>query len=170
VKLRKMVVGPVLFDQASGHGIITLKDPVENRVIPMVTGLWETFSIMNELNRITTARPNTYEMVSNLLDALDARVTDVIVDKFSDDVYFARIILVTPSGKKFVDARPSNALAVAVRAGAQIWVEESVFQGQAVPFDLGDGPSGEDAAPNDEGATDQLHDWLESVTPDDFAP
>ena len=39
-----------------------------------------------------------------------------------------------------------------------------------VPFDLGDGPSGEDAAPNDEGATDQLHDWLESVTPDDFAP
>jgi hypothetical protein len=168
-----MVVGPVLFDQLHGTGIITLKDPEHPRVIPMVTGLWETIAMLNELNRVPTERPTTYELFENLLLATGMKLREVIIDRFENETYYAVVVLEGEDGVRVVDARPSNALALAVRTGAPIWVAAEVYERQAVEFNLDPGVSDEGCGCEEEQDDSEIqapiNEWLEQIRPDDFS-
>ena len=109
--------------------ILVLRDEL-GRLLEMPIGLCEALSIELALNGAASIRPFTHDLIFALTEHLEAPVERVIIDDYSNQTYYARLILTTPDGPVSLDCRPSDAIAVALRAQAPIEATESVMLGE----------------------------------------
>lgn len=124
----EMKVTGLTIDPFTSMPIIILKDMQDKAVLPIWIGLIEASAIATELEKIQLSRPMTHDLIKNILNELSTRVTKVMVTDLSDNTFFASIVL-DHDGKEIVmDSRPSDALAVALRTKAPIFVSREVIE------------------------------------------
>ncbi len=167
--LQQMRIGTVLFDQSKGAAVVTLVEERGERVLPIFIGMWEGMAIFRELNRTPAPRPVLHDVLYNLLQGLQARIEKVVVDAARDNTYYAQIYVTRQETTMVADARPSDALALALRFQAPIYVADTVLEtaGKRADFAVGD-----EARTPPESALDQKENvraWLETLRPEDFA-
>jgi len=111
----------------SQHRLIVLKEIFGDRYLPIWIGPFEADAITLALQGVQVARPLTHDLLQNVLQALGARVEYVVVTELTDDTFYANIVLDVDDEEVIIDSRPSDAIALAVRVDAPIFVEEDVM-------------------------------------------
>lgn len=156
-ELVSMSIKGLMLDPVSNSPIVVLKDDDEKFFLPIWVGIFEANAIALQLENITTPRPMTHDLLRNLISQLDARVTRVVINDLRDSTFFAQIRLLIAGGKTLeVDARPSDAIALALRTEAPIFVAQSVLdQAQTIT------PDGEDQ-------DEKMKKWFENLSPDEM--
>jgi len=112
----------------SQHRVVILKDVDSNRYLPIWIGPCEADAITVSLQEVEVARPLTHDLLRNTLVELGARVVEIQISDLRDDVFFARIVLSVNGKTVEIDTRPSDALALAVRVNATVYVAEKVME------------------------------------------
>lgn len=167
--MQKMNIGTVLFDQSKGAAVVTLVEEQGARVLPIFIGIWEGMAIFRELNRTPSPRPVLHDILYNLLQGFQARLEKVVVDAVSENTYYAQLYVTQHDITMIADARPSDALALALKFQVPIYVADAVLEtaGKRADFAVGD-----ERHEGTEGELDKSEDvraWLENVRPEDFA-
>jgi hypothetical protein len=159
--LKEMKVAGITVDPFTNTPIVLLKDLDDKDVLPIWIGLLEASSIATALENIDTPRPMTHDLLKNILDNLHVKVLRIEVNDLKDNTYYAMLHLEVNKKKFTVDSRPSDAIAIAIRTGASIFVEESVIQ-RSAKVEL--------AQKGDKVVTDtaEWEDILENLSQDDF--
>lgn len=118
----------IIIDEKRQDQIIVLKEKNGARQFPIVIGFLEASSIKMKLSGLQVPRPMTHDLLVAAVKGLDARIEKLVIDKLVDNTFHAKLVIQAADGKlKTIDSRPSDGIAVAVRAGAQIFVEEEVL-------------------------------------------
>ncbi len=138
-------VDRVTLDTSTNRFVVILKDDVHNRWLPIVVGSNEAQAIALQLEKISPPRPLTHDLIKNILDSIKAFVTRIVVNDLRENTYYAAITVKTNGTVKEVDARPSDAIALALRVQAPIFVEESVMKRAAILEQLPEPQFGEDS-------------------------
>lgn len=152
----EMKIKGLMIDPVSNMPIIVLKDPGGETVLPIWVGIFEANAIAIQLEEIVSPRPMTHDLLKNVIQDLAARVERIEITDLKENTFFALIHLDHNGRQLSVDARPSDAMALALRAGAPIFVRESVLERS----------TGSDEAGSDE--TERLRRWLEHVDPEEL--
>ncbi len=135
-KVQCEILGLSSSPSTGGAYAILLKEVGGNRRLPIIIGAFEAQAIALEIESIKPPRPLTHDLLKNIVDNLGAIVIEVIVDELRENTFYAKIILDVSSINSEIDSRPSDAIALAVRAQAPIYVAETVMQAAAfVPTD-----------------------------------
>jgi uncharacterized protein len=138
------IVESIRVNLVTQNRVVFLKEVHGERHLPIWIGDFEAQAIAMELQGVASPRPLPYDLMKALIGDLDGRVERVLVTDLSQDVFFARIVIRLPNRTVEVDSRPSDAIALAVRTGAPILVDESVMERAGVSLD-GDGDAEDDA-------------------------
>ena len=154
----EMKIKGLMVDPTTNMPIVILKDEVEDRMLPIWVGVFEANAIALRMEAIDTPRPMTHDLLRDLIDRLHATVEKIVVNDLKDNTYFAHIHLLINGDEHVLDSRPSDAIALALRAEAPIFVEQSVLD-RAQTLD-----SSEDM-PDSE----RLRQWFENLDPEDFS-
>ncbi|MCU0643404.1 MAG: bifunctional nuclease family protein [bacterium] len=125
-------VDRVTLDTSTNRFVVILKDDVRSRWLPIVVGSTEAQAIALQLEKISPPRPLTHDLIKNLLDSIKVLVTRIVVNDLRENTYYAAISLKTNGSTKEIDARPSDAIALALRVQAPIYVEENVMKRASV--------------------------------------
>jgi hypothetical protein len=125
-------VDRVTLDPTNNRFIVILRDDQNHRLLPIVVGSNEAQAIALHLEKIIPPRPLTHDLMRNLLDSIDARIARVVVNDLRDSTYYALIALKWDGNQHDVDARPSDAIALALRLHAPIFVDEKVMRRAAI--------------------------------------
>lgn len=141
--LIRVKVERVTLDTATSRFVVILKDNKTNRWLPIVVGGTEAQAIALQLENINPPRPLTHDLMKNLLDSIDVAVSRVVVSDLRENTYYALIGLERNGKSRDIDARPSDAIALALRMRAPIFVTEEVMKKAAVREKGSDGPSEE---------------------------
>lgn len=128
----------------SQHRVVILKDVDSERYLPIWIGPFEAEAITLELQEVELARPLTHDLLKAVITKMGAKVSHVLVNELRNDTFYARVVLDNNGHPLEVDSRPSDAIALAVRAKAPIFVAESVMEKAAIMADEGMSPSDED--------------------------
>jgi len=124
----EMKIRGLMVDPNTNSPIVVLKDVVGDTVLPIWVGVYEANAIALEIEKVTTPRPMTHDLMKNLIIGLDTRVHKVVVSELRDDTFFA-VIWMERDGKIIsIDSRPSDALALALRLDCPIFVDEEVLK------------------------------------------
>src|SRR6195256_1061544 len=124
----EMTIRGLLMDPVSNMPIVVLKDIGGDTVLPIWVGVYEANAIALEIEKVSTPRPMTHDLIRNLLIGFDAGIRKVVVNELKDDTFFA-VIWVERNGELMsVDSRPSDALALALRLDCPIYVDDSVLK------------------------------------------
>ena len=171
--MREMVIYGVSFDMVGKQPIVLLKTVDGNRFLPIWIGHPEAAAILVKLQNAAPARPMTHDLLNDLVGQLDAEVVSIAVTEMRENTYYARITLQQNGSEIEVDSRPSDAIALAVRAGAKIYVADEVIEESGVEFE-GDASEEDITAaagvpPLAELDPDEFRAFLDSVSPDEFA-
>jgi len=153
-----VTVRGLTLDPVTNAPIVILKAQGGTRLLPIWIGLFEANAIAIEMEKIVTPRPMTHDLLKNLIATLDATVERTVVDNLKENTYFASIYLQSAGHERRLDARPSDAIALALRTGAPIFVTSDVLarsRGIELAGDLGE--------------ADQWRQWIDRITPGDFA-
>jgi bifunctional DNase/RNase len=153
----EMTIKGLMVDPVTNTPIVILRDKDGNRVLPIWVGIFEANAIALQIENVATPRPMTHDLLRNVIQDLDATVQKIVVSDMQDNTFFALIYLTIRGETRAIDARPSDALALALRTRAPIFVEDTVID-NAKPFEFSADK------PDDE----RLHKWLESLDPDDL--
>jgi len=154
--------------------IVILKQVDKERYLPIWIGLYEAEAITIALQDIQIARPQTHDLLKTLIQSLNGRLIQVEVSSLSDDVFYGNLVIEIDGKRKFVDCRPSDALALAVRMNAPILVAEDVMaQASIIPEeDISDQDAAEletrASAEIETGNLDIFDDFLKNIDLDDF--
>jgi len=132
----EMSVDSVRIDLLAKHRFVVLKEVERERYLPIAIGPAEAGAIAIKLMNAEVVRPLTHDLICSVIQSLGGHVTQVLVNDFLDGVYYARVVLDVQGRHVEIDARPSDAIALAVRANVPIFVEEHVLEHAVV--DLGD--------------------------------
>ncbi len=160
--LIEMKVTGLTIDPFTNMPIIILKDLEEKSALPIWIGLIEASAIATELEKIQLSRPMTHDLIKNVLQALDVSVSKVEVNDLCDNTFYARIYL-EKNGREFViDSRPSDAIALALRSGAAIFVDKKVID-KSRHVDLS-----KDNKSVEKNQSEKWAEILENLSPDDF--
>jgi uncharacterized protein len=159
--MQEMVIYGVSFDLVGKQPIVLLKTADGNKFLPIWIGHPEAAAILMKLQGAATPRPMTHDLISEMINELDAQCTRVSVTELKDNTFFASITLRVNGQEVEIDSRPSDALAVAVRTSAPIFAAEDVISESAIEF--------EHEAEDTEEVVDQFKRFLDDVTPEDFA-
>ena len=138
-KLVEMVVESVRVHMLSSRHVVILKETERDRYLPIWIGPWEASAIAMKLQGLAPDRPLTHDLFAAALEGLGARVDRVIISSLAEETFHARLLLEHDGRTVEVDARPSDSLALAVRAGGRIFVAESVLDQAALGADGGAG-------------------------------
>ena len=138
-KLVEMVVESVRVHMLSSRHVVILKETERDRYLPIWIGPWEASAIAMKLQGLAPDRPLTHDLFAAALEGLGARVDRVIISSLAEETFHARLLLEHDGRTVEVDARPSDSLALAVRAGGRIFVTESVLDQAALGADGGVG-------------------------------
>ena len=155
--LIEMTIKGLLVDPITNMPIVILKDKEGERVLPIWVGIFEANAIALQIENVATPRPMTHDLLRNIIADLDGEVDRVVVSDLKENTFFAIIHLTVKGEHVVVDARPSDAIALALRTRAPILVEESVVDNaKTVDF----------AAEAVD--SDRLQQWLESLDPEEM--
>jgi bifunctional DNase/RNase len=155
--LIEMTIKGLMVDPITNMPIVILKDKDGDRVLPIWVGIFEANAIALQIENIATPRPMTHDLLRNIITDLDGRVDRVVVTDLKDNTFYAIVHLTVRGERIAVDARPSDAIALALRTRAPILVEEAVIENaKTVDF----------AA--DRTDNDRLQRWLESLDPQEL--
>ena len=160
--LKEMKVAGITVDPFTNTPIVLLKDADEKDVLPIWIGLLEASSIATALENIETPRPMTHDLIKNIFDSLGVKVLKIEVNDLKDNTYYALIHVDVNKKRLVIDSRPSDAIAIALRTNAPIFVEESVIQ-RSAKVDL--------ATQKEDKVVSESSDWediLENLSQDDF--
>lgn len=153
----EMTIKGLMVDPITNMPIIILRDTDGQRVLPIWVGVFEANAIALQIENITTPRPMTHDLLRNVIHDLKANIQKIVVSDLRENTFYALIYLTVNGEAMAIDARPSDAIALALRAQAPIFVEDSVID-HAKTVDL---------AP-DKGDSERLQKWLENLDPDDM--
>ncbi|MBI5739734.1 MAG: bifunctional nuclease family protein [Nitrospirae bacterium] len=146
--VRQMKIEGLLFDPRSNMYILLLKETDGNNTLPIWIGKPEADSIALALGKIVTPRPLTHDLIKNVILGMKMTVTKIVITEIVDNTYYAGIYVDKGDGTEIsIDSRPSDAIAVAIRINAPIFVDEHVIEHRN---------------------NDELEDWLEKLKPEDF--
>lgn len=125
----EMELNKIVIDEKRHDQLIVLKEKNGSRILPIVIGLNEASAIKLKLSGFNPPRPLTHDLLHTMIENLDAAIDKVIIDKLEENTFHAKLVLKTASGEvKVIDARPSDSIALAVRAGVGIFVEDDVLK------------------------------------------
>ncbi len=152
VKVRGLMIDPV-----SQMPIIILKNNDGDQVLPIWVGIFEANAIAMELEKIVSPRPMTHDLLKNVIEELSGGVEKVVITDLRDNTFYALIHVRGLDGSKAIDARPSDAIALALRAGVPIHIEDRVMVQSTA--------TGEDSAAEE---AERLRRWLEKIDPEEL--
>lgn len=148
----------LMMDPATNMPIIMLKDVSSDAVIPIWVGIFEANAIASEIEKVSAPRPMTHDLARNMIHHLNAQLERVVITEIKDDTFYAVLWLRQADEPLMVDARPSDAIALALRADCPIYVSEQVMQSARLNTAAqAEGPSAE-----------QLKGWLEGLNDEDL--
>jgi bifunctional DNase/RNase len=153
----EMTIKGLMVDPITNMPIVILQDKTGDRVLPIWVGIFEANAIALQIENITTPRPMTHDLLRNVIHDLRASVQKIVVCDLQENTFYALIYLTLNGETVAIDARPSDAIALALRTRAPIFVEEGVIDhAKTVDFSA------------DKTDADRLHKWLESLDPDEL--
>jgi len=153
----EMSIKGLMVDPVTNMPIVILRDKDGQRVLPIWVGIFEANAIALQIENIATPRPMTHDLLRNVIQDLRASVQKVVVCDLQENTFYALIYLAIDGGTMAIDARPSDAIALALRTRAPIFVEDRVIDNaKTVDFS------------SDKSDAERLHKWLESLDPDDM--
>ncbi|MCU1284440.1 MAG: hypothetical protein JWO13_790 [Acidobacteriales bacterium] len=153
----EMKIRGLMMDPVTNMPIVVLKDVGGDGVLPIWVGIYEANAIALEIEKVTTPRPMTHDLIKNLLTGLDTRIHKVVVSELRDDTFFAVIWMERDGHIISVDARPSDALALALRVDCPIFVEDGVLKSSKLA-----------SAISDKTSSEEMRKWLENLNDDDL--
>lgn len=125
----EMELSKIVIDEKRHDQLIVLKEKDGNRILPIVIGLPEASAIKLKISGFNPPRPLTHDLLHSTIENLHANIDKIIIDKLQENTFHAKIVLKTASGEdKVIDARPSDSIALAVRAHAPIFVEDEIIK------------------------------------------
>lgn len=125
----EMELSKIVIDEKRHDQLIVLKEKNGSRLMPIVIGLSEASAIKLKISGFNPPRPLTHDLLHSTIENLEASIEKVIIDKLEENTFHAKLVMKTSSGKtKVLDARPSDSIALAVRAHAPIFVEDAVIK------------------------------------------
>ncbi len=153
----EMKIRGLMVDPTTNAPIVILKDVNGDTVLPIWVGLYEANAIALEVEKTSLARPMTHDLLKNLIGGLNARLERVVVTELKNDTFYATLWIEQGGETVVVDARPSDALALALRADCPIFVDEDVLRtAKVVPN------------PTDQASAEELRRWLENLNDEDM--
>jgi uncharacterized protein len=153
----EMTIKGLMIDPITNMPIVILKDKDGERVLPIWVGVFEANAIALQIENIATPRPMTHDLLKNILSEIEADVQRIVVSDLRDNTFYAMIYLDRDGETIAIDARPSDAIALALRTRAPIFVEDSVVE-SAKGLDLS----------KETTDSERLQKWLEGLNPDDL--
>jgi bifunctional DNase/RNase len=148
----------LMMDPATSMPIVVLKDVASETVMPIWVGIFEANAIAIEIEKVSAPRPMTHDLTRNLIRHLDAKLERVVISELRDDTFFATLWLRQGDDPVAIDARPSDAIALALRSDCPIYVTEQVMQ--TAKLNTSGPPEGPTA--------EQLRGWLEGLNDEDL--
>jgi uncharacterized protein len=152
-----MTIKGLMVDPVTNMPIIILRDEAGSRVLPIWVGIFEANAIALQIENITTPRPMTHDLLRNVIRDLNGTVQKIVVCDLKDNTFYALIYVAIGEDVTAIDARPSDAIALALRASAPIFVEASVID-NAKTVDVG----------TERADAERLQKWLEGLDPDEL--
>lgn len=152
----EMKIRGLMMDPVTNMPIVILKDVGTDTVLPIWVGIYEANAIALEIEKVTTPRPMTHDLIKNVLVGLDANVHKVVVTELREDTFFAVIWLERAGRVISIDSRPSDALALALRVDCPIYVEDEVLKNSKQGVNVSDRVTNE-----------ELRKWLEGLSDED---
>jgi len=157
VMLIEMSIKGLMVDPITNMPIVILKDKQGERVLPIWVGIFEANAIALQIENIATPRPMTHDLLRNIITDLEGHVDRVVVSDLKDNTFYALIHLTVRGERVTIDARPSDAIALALRTRSPILVEETVIDNaKTVDFT------------SDRADNERLQKWLESLDPEEL--
>lgn len=153
----EMKIRGLMMDPATNMPIVILKDASGPTVLPIWVGIYEANAIALEIEKVSTPRPMTHDLMKNLLTGLEAMVRKVVVSELKEDTFYALIWLERDGQMISIDSRPSDALALALRVDCPIYVEDEVLKNSKVA-----------SASSDKFQSEELRRWLENLGDEDM--
>ncbi|MBA2615134.1 MAG: bifunctional nuclease family protein [Actinobacteria bacterium] len=159
--MQEMVIYGVSFDMVGKQPIVLLKTADGNKFLPIWIGHPEAAAILMKLQGASTPRPMTHDLFTEMLGQLDAQVSRIAVTELRDNTFYATVTIAVDGSEIEVDSRPSDAIALAVRAEAPIFAADSVIEESAIEFEHED--------VNEEEVVEEFKKFLDEVKPEDFS-
>jgi hypothetical protein len=153
----EMKIKGLMLDPVSKMPIVILRDSDGDAVLPIWVGIFEANAIAMQMESIVSPRPMTHDLMCNIIGSLEAKVQKVVITELKDNTFFALIHLDRSGSHLAIDARPSDAMALALRTNAPILVEECVLERSTAS---GDEPEAD--------AAERLRRWLEEAGPEEL--
>lgn len=153
----EMTIKGLVVDPITNMPIIVLRDAEGQRVLPIWVGIFEANAIALRIENISTPRPMTHDLLRNVIEDLNGVVRKIVVSDLKDNTFYALIYVEVAGQTLAIDSRPSDAIALALRADAPIFVEETVL----------DNAKGIDFS-TDKADSERLQKWLESLDPEEL--
>ncbi len=168
----EMKVKGLTLDPLTNVPIVILREVDGERALPIWVGIFEAHAIAREIEEFQTPRPMTHDLIKNIISGVEGKVTRVLVNDLRDNTFFAEICLAMNGNEISIDSRPSDAIAVALRMSAPIFVAEKVLEeAKSIEFTEPEETEGEDGESGDKPIEEDAEDikqWLENLRPDDF--
>lgn len=152
----EMHIKGLMIDPVSSMPIIVLKDASGESVLPIWIGIFEADAIARQIEKIESPRPMTHDLLRSAIETLRARVERVVITDLRENTFFALIHLLRGDERVAIDARPSDAMALALRTNAPIFVEDTVLEKSS------------SGAEHESEETERLRRWLEQVDPEEL--
>lgn len=160
--MQKMVIYGVSFDMVGKQPIVLLKTADGNKFLPIWIGHPEAAAILMKLQNADTPRPMTHDLVTEMLAQLEAKVVRIAVTELRENTFYALITVAVNGSEIEIDSRPSDAIALAVRAEAPIFAADSVIEESAIEFE-------HEGEVNEEEVVEEFKRFLDEVKPEDFS-
>ncbi len=150
-----MGVKALIVDPIANMPVVILRDDAEKNLLPIWVGLFEANAIALQMEGVTTPRPMTHDLLKNVIEKIEGDVLRVVINALEENTFYAQIHLRVADKELLVDSRPSDAIALALRTNAPVFVEEEVLEKSRRSDETPDGRS-----------SARLRKWLEEVDPD----
>ena len=157
--MQEMVIYGVSFDMVGKQPIVLLKTADGNKFLPIWIGHPEAAAILMKLQGAGTPRPMTHDLFTDILSQLEARVVKIAVTELRENTFYAQITVAVDGTEIEIDSRPSDAIALAVRADAPIFAAEAVIEESAIEFEH----------ENEDEVVEEFKKFLDEVKPEDFS-
>ncbi len=154
----KVEVNSIRLDETSETPILLLLDPSTQKVLPIWIGTIEAVSIAYAQEGLQHERPQTHDLLINIVEALDGNIHEVNISNIEEDTYFADIILNTMNGLITLSARPSDAIAIALRMNIPVTVDEDVFEMNSI-----------DLIVDSSNEIEEFKEFIKDIKPEDFS-
>ncbi len=159
--MQEMVIYGVSFDMVGKQPIVLLKTVQGNKFLPIWIGHAEAAAILMKLQGTDSPRPLTHDLMTDILSELNSSIARITVTDLRDNTFFALITLRSNGNEIEIDSRPSDAIALAVRSNAPIFASDELITESAIEFD--------DEPDDPEDMVSKFKEFLDQVSPDDFA-